>query len=213
MKLLYGDDFQTVDNWYTEGLDTVYPDGNGAMRIECIGSKQGGIGCHAFCKLDFPDNIIIEYNLLVSESNGLVITFIGMRGLGGEDLIDDLPRREGYFRDYVGEDAKVRSYHVSVSRYDDDGVHTGVCNWRRNPGIHLVGQGEDLCKKIGVKYAIRIEKRGPSCSLLVNGNAGPAFTDPDELPDEIPGPGKVGFRAIGSRVIAEVSQFRIFQAD
>ena len=163
----------------------------------------------AFFRPDLPDGIAVEYDLLVRESNGLVIAFVAVRGLGGEDMIADLPPRAGVFKDYVGEDALMRSYHVSVSRYDDTGAHTGVSNWRRNPGLHLMGQGEDLCKEIGRRYAIRIEKDGPRCALLVDGAPGPAFTDPGELPDAIPTVGKVGFRAIGSRVIAEVSGFRV----
>ena len=183
------------------------------MRLECIGSKQGSVGCQVFCRKDFPDGIAVEYDFLVQESNGLVITFVAMRGLNGEDIIEGLPPREGVFRDYVGEDARVQSYHESVSRYNDEGKHTGVCNWRRNPGLNMVGQGEDLCKQIGQRYAVRIEKAGKRCGLFVDGVPGPSFTDPDELPGEIPSEGKVGFRAIGSRVIADISNFRVVRME
>jgi hypothetical protein len=179
------------------------------MRIECIGSQQGGPGCQAFCRRDFPDGIALEYDLKVKTNNGLVITFVAMQGLEGEDIITDLPEREGVFADYVGADAPMRSYHVSVSRYDDDGTHTGVSNWRRNPGLNLVGQGDDLCKEIGRQYRIRIVKDGPHCQLGVDGTLAHEFTDPDELPDEIPSEGKIGFRAIGSKVIAEIGGLQV----
>lgn len=48
-------------------------------------------------------------------------------------LVTELPQREGIFRDYIL-NPNLRSYPVSVSRYDDKGVHTGVRyygNWRR----------------------------------------------------------------------------------
>ena len=209
MELIYSDDFHNLSDWHTEGEGEVFVEA-GAMHIHRIGGRQGGIGCHAFCREDFPDTIALEYELLVRESDGLLITFLAFRGLNGEDAIEDLPPREGFFKDYVGPDARARSYHVSVSRYDDDGVHTGVCNWRRNPGLNLMAQGEDLCKTIGSKYSLRMEKRGSSCALFVDGLPGPSFVDPGDLADEVPSTGKIGFRAIGSRVIVEIRKFRVY---
>ena len=205
---LFVDSFHALDHWHHEGGGNLYVD-SGTLRVECVGSLQGGVGCMAFCHEDFPDGIAVEYDLVVRESDGLLITFVAMRGLNGEDMLTDLPPRRGEFRDYTGDNARMRSYHVSVSRYDDTGAHTGVSNWRRNPGLHLMAQGPDLCKEIGRSYAIRIEKDGPRCALFVDGEPGPAFADPGELPDALPGAGKVGFRAIGSRVIAEVRGFRV----
>jgi len=209
-EVLFQDDFTTgLDHWHHEGAGRIHVPEPGTLRIECIGSRQGGAGCQAFCRRDFPDGIAVEYDLLVERSNGLVITFVAMRGLEGEDMIEDLPPRPGVFADYTGADARMRSYHVSVSRYNDAGEHTGVSNWRRNPGLHLAGQGDDLCKEIGRRYSVRIVKDGPHCQLGVDGRLAHEFTDPDELPDEIPSGGKVGFRAIGSEVIAEIGDFRV----
>jgi len=206
--LIFTDDFDNLNSWVQEGGGNLYAR-DGAMRFECIASQQGGVGCMAFCRRDFPDHIAVEYDLVVRESNGLFITFVALRGINGEDFLRGLPPRSGEFRDYTGEDALARSYHVSVSRYDDAGIHTEVSNWRRNPGLHLMAQGMDLCKETGRTYAVRIEKDGPRCALFVDGRPGPAFVDPGELPDEMPGPGKIGFRAIGSRVIADVANLRV----
>jgi len=212
--VLFSDTFDTgLSNWHHEGighLDIVQSDdGQRAMRLDCTGSEQGGRGCHAFCTVDFPDHIAVEYDLLVRKSNGLVITFVAMKGLNGEDMITDLPPRQGFFDDYVGWDAKTKSYHVSVSRYDDEGVHTGVSNWRKNPGLQLMGQGSDLCKEIGKRYAIRIVKDGAHLQLGVDGVLAHEFTDSDTQGMTFPDSGKIGFRAIGSEVIAEVSRFRV----
>lgn len=211
-EVLFEDSFiEDLRNWYHEGVGTVQIIEPGTMRIDCTGSRQGGPGCQMFCRKDFPDGICIQYKLRVHQSNGLVITFVAMRGLNGEDIITDLPGRTGVFRDYVGQDAKMRSYHVSVSRYNDAGEHTGVSNWRRNPGLHLVGQGPDPCKEIGQEYSITIIKDGPHCQLGVDGKLAHEFTDPGELPDEIPTAGKIGFRAIGSKVIADIRGFRVIK--
>jgi hypothetical protein len=206
---MFRETFENLDNWRWEGGGKAFIVEPGVLRLDCAGSRQGGVGCMIFCRKDFPDRIAVEYDLLVRQSNGLVITFVAMRGLKGEDALTDLPPRAGIFGDYVGVAAAMRSYHVSVSRYGDDGVHSGVSNWRRNPGLHLMAQGQDLCKEIGRRYAIRIEKDGPRCALFVDGQPGPAFTDPGQLPDEIPTAGKIGFRAIGARVIADISNFRV----
>ena len=215
---LFRDDFtRGLDAWHHEGIgsiDTVtWDDGTRALRLDCTGSRQGGAGCHAFCRTDFPDRIAIEYDLLVHQSNGLVITFVAMQGLNGEDIISGLPAREGVFGDYVGDDALMKSYHVSVSRYDDEGTHTGESNWRKNPGLKLVGQGPDLCEQIGRRYAIRIVKQGPHCQLGVDGRLAHEFTDPDDTPELLPTAGKTGFRAIGSLVIADIANFRAIRLD
>ena len=208
-EVLFSDPFVKLKNWHKEGVGKLAIVEPGVLRIECVGSRQGGVGCMAFCRKDFPDGIAVEYDLVVKESDGLAIAFLAMQGRKGEDMIKDLPTRKGQFKDYIDKDGPLQSYHVSVSRYNDKGEHTGVSNWRRNPGLHLMGQGKDLCKAIGKTYAIRIEKDGPRCAIFVNGKPGPAFTDPMELPGPIPMAGKFGFRTIGTRVIAEIRNFRV----
>ena len=207
--ILFEDAFEDLDQWHLEGNKGACIVEPGVMRLDCTGSRQGGVGCMAFCRVDFPDHVAVEYDLLVRQSNGLVITFLALRGPGGEDMITGTPPREGMFIDYVGADAPIRSYHVSISRRNDVGEHTGTCNWRRNPGLHMMGQGPDLCEQIGRPYHIRIEKDGPRLALFVDDQPGPTFTDPLELPAPMPDGGKVGFRAIGSEVIADVSNFKV----
>jgi hypothetical protein len=209
-KVLYQDDFNGLENWHFEGLvEGVSNPRPGIMKLDCSGSEQGGAGCMAFCKRDFPDHISIEYDLYVEEKNGLVITFIAMAGLNGEDGITGVAPRTGVFRDYIGENASTRSYHVSISRYNDKAEHTGVSNWRRNPGLHLMGQGDDPCKEIRKWYHINIIKDGAHCALYVDGKLASEFNDPGEIDDEIPTSGKIGFRTIGSKAIAKISNFKV----
>jgi len=210
-RVLFTDDFTgALDNWYHEGGGRLAIERPGVMRVEIIGSQQGSVGCQALCRETFPDRIALEYDLKLLTKNGLLITFIAMAGLNGEDLIEGgLPPREGVFADYTGEDAVVKSYHVSVSRYDDQGQHTGVSNWRRNPGLHLMGQGEDRCREINRWYHVRIVKAGGHCQLQVNDRLAHQFTDPETLTTPMPTVGKIGFRAIGSNVQALVRNLRV----
>ncbi len=208
-KVLHEERFLNLDTWYHEGQGELKLDAPGTLRLEILGSKQGAEGSMAFCRTDFPDHIALEYDLKVLTPNGLVITFVAMEGLHGEDMIRDLPGRTGVFADYVGQDAKLKSYHVSVSRYDDQGVHTGVSNWRRNPGLNLMAQGPDLCQEINRWYRIRIVKDGPTVQLQVNGEVAHGFVDPQTLETALPTKGKIGFRAIGSEVKALVRNLRV----
>lgn len=210
-QVLYEEPFANLDNWHHEGQGELRLDADepSTLRLEIVGSKQGAEGSMAFCRTDFPDHIALEYDLKVLTPNGLVITFVAMQGLHGEDMIRDLPGRTGIFADYVGRDAKLKSYHVSVSRYDDRGVHTGVSNWRRNPGLNLMAQGPDLCQEIGQWYRIRIVKDGPTVQLQVNGEVAHGFVDPQTLESPLPTAGKIGFRAIGSEVKALVRNLRV----
>jgi hypothetical protein len=207
-KTLFEDNFANLDNWHHEGGGNLSQPEANLMQLNCIGSKQGKAGCMSFCKKDFPDNVCIEYDMRVVTSKGLLITFIASKGRNGEDMITELPAREGIFADYIF-NPKMRSYHLSVSRYNDKGEHTGVSNWRRNPGIFMMGQQEDLCKKINNWYHIAIIKKGGLLQLAVDGKLAGGFIDPDEIPELIPSDGKVGFRAIGSEVIAQIKNFKV----
>jgi hypothetical protein len=201
--------FENLDRWHLEGLTTGVSLQNGALRLACEGSRQGAEGVMAFCKLDFPDDIVLEYDLLVETHNGLLITFVGMQGLNGEDALTGVPPRSGVFNDYVGDNASTRSYHVSICRYDDKGEHTGVSNWRRNPGLHLLTSGPDLCRETGRTYRVRITKSGPQLAVYVDGQPGASVVDPQSLPGPIPTAGKIGFRAIGSSAVFRISNLRV----
>ena len=135
--------------------------------------------------------------------------FIAMKGINGADTITGVPKRTCIFADYIDKNASTRSYHVSLNRYEDNAEHTGLSNWRRNPGIHLMAQGQDPCKQIHTWYHVAIVKRGPTCKLYVDGKLASAFTDPQEIEDQIPTGGKIGFRAIGSRAVFKISNFKV----
>lgn len=208
---LFRDDFRNLENWRHEGAGRMVLDEKeaGTLRLECIGSEQGDIGTQAFCSRDFPDHIAVEFDLKILTNNGLVITFVAMKGAKGEDIFaEEMPKRTGLFADYV-QNQRLVSYHVSVSRYDDKGVHTGVSNWRRNPGLHLMKEGPDLCKMSDTWYRIRIVKDGKHVQLGVDGNVAHEFTDPEELKTPLPTGGKIGFRVIGADVRMLVRDFRV----
>ncbi len=206
--LIFSENFEDLRNWHHEGRGNLSQPDSGIMQINCIGSAQGGVGCMAFCNKTFPDNLCIEYDLKVLTTNGLIITFIACNGRRGEDMLTQLPARKGSFADYVY-NPDLRSYHISLSRYDDNGNHTGVSNWRRNPGLFLMGQQVDLCQKPQTWYHIKIVKADNLLQLWVNNLFAGGFRDKNEIPEPIPQQGKIGFRAIGSNVIAQIKNFKV----
>ncbi len=209
-KTIFTDEFKNLDNWQHEGIGFLNQPDSNIFQINCVGSSQGNEGCMAFCKTDFPDSIVIEYDLFIMETNGLVINFIAGQGRHGEDMLTELPERRGVFDDYI-RNPDLRSYHVSISRYDDSGKHTGVSNWRRNPGIFLMAQQPDLCKEPRVWYHIKILKLGSILQMWVDNNFAGGFEDLNEIPEPIPQSGKFGFRAIGSLVRAQVKNLQVFK--
>ena len=204
--VLFEESFKNLDRWHlegkTEGASIV--DG-GWLRLDCK-SKMGMHGVMAFCKQDFPDNVAIEFDFVCEKHNGLFITFIAMTDLKGGDALAVTPPRTGVFEDYYN---GTRSYHVSICSYEDDGKHTGVSNWRRNPGLNLMVSGKDLCTEANRKYHVKIIKRGPHCRVEVDGQPGAGFVDPQKLPGEIPAGGKFGFRAIGADAIFRVANVKV----
>src|SRR4051794_33890223 len=83
--VLLDEKFQNLDRWHLEGQkEAISIPEPGQLRLACE-STMGQVGAMAFCKEDFPDNIAIEYDLVVENHNGLLITFVAMKGVNGED--------------------------------------------------------------------------------------------------------------------------------
>lgn len=206
--LLYQDNFENLRAWHHEGRGHLSQPEPHVMQLNCVGSEQGGAGCMAFLKPDLPDSIVIEYDFQVLTTNGLLITFMASQGRRGEDMITELPERQGVFNDYIL-NPRLQSYHLSLSRYDDDGTHTGVSNWRRNPGIFLMAQQPDPCKIPKTWYHVTLVKAYDLLQLAIDGEQVGGFRDRHEIPTPIPRDGKIGFRAIGSRVIAQIKNLSV----
>src|SRR3954471_15757335 len=77
-NVLLEETFANLDRWHLEGMTQGVSIAKAEMRLACEGSQQGAVGTMAFLKESFPDNIAIEYDLLVENHNGLLITFIAM---------------------------------------------------------------------------------------------------------------------------------------
>jgi hypothetical protein len=215
LELLHEDDFAGgFAAWHHEGIGTIGAGAGGAMRLHCIGSRQGAAGCMAFFRPTLPDQVAIEYTVTILSQGGLMINYLACRGLHGEDLIADrdrLPPRTGIMRNYWDAAFGLQSYHVSVSRFNDQGEHTRTSNWRRNPGTMLVGHGTDPMTQLGRPYRVRVTKDRGHCQFYVDGQFAHACLDRDISRLPVPDYGKFGFRLIGADVAAEIADFRVYR--
>ena len=169
----------------------------------------------AFFRPTLPDQVALEYDLTVRSHGGLVINYLAMRGINGEDLIADrekLPARTGIMANYWSATWGLQSYHVSISRFDDQGRHTETSNWRRNPGLLLVGHGIDPVQEIDRRYHLRLTKDYGHCQLYADGRFAHGFID-HHAASPIPDTGKFGFRLIGSDVEADIAAFRAYRIE
>jgi len=214
--LVEQDSFKDLGNWYHEGAGQLEPIEGGGMRMGCLGSRQGGPGCMAFFRPDLPDGIAVTYDLVVNSHGGLIINYLAMRGLDGEDLIADTVRlkpRTGATNNYSAAYWGLQSYQLSYSRFSDEGHHCETSDWRRNPGGLLAGHGVDPVTEIGRRHTIRVTKDFGCLQLYVDGLFAHGMIDRSEGRHPIPDWGKFGFRLIGSNISADVFDFRVHRVD
>jgi hypothetical protein len=213
-ELLHGDDFADFAQWHHEGVGEIQRGPDGAMRLRCLGSVQGSRGCMTFFRPTLPDQVAIEYDIALRSAGGLVINYLAIRGLRGEDLIEDrakLPPRTGVMRDYWCHEQGLQSYHLSFCRFNDKGEHTQTSNWRRNPGGLMVGHGVDPVTQIGRRFHVRLTKDRGSCQFYADERFAHGFVDWRSHPLPIPDHGKFGFRLVGADVSADFWNFRVYR--
>jgi hypothetical protein len=200
-------------DWLHEGIGKILPtpDARG-IDLACLDSKQGAQGCMAFFKSPLPDHIAISYELTVHSQRGLVINYLALRGLAGENPFDpasQLPPRTGIMANYWASEFGLQSYHLSFSRYNDKGIHTGTANIRRNPGGYLVGHGIDPVRLTGTPFHVRITKDLGAIQLFINDQLAIASVDHATNMGPIPDQGYFGFRLVGSDVRITIKDFAV----
>jgi hypothetical protein len=203
-KLIYEDNFATLDNWLPEGPHTVEAKNN-KLRIKTTGDE---IGQYVWLKKDVPNDFRIEFDFTPSENSqekSFYLIFFCQRGTKGEDIISDemqnnyLPAQSWKpfqdFDKYVSEatrkdfhESRIRGYHTSFLRGE-----SATCNLRKNPGLILLKQqilNEKLPK--AQKAHIVLSKIGGHICLEVNSKVFMDYTDAQDIHVG----GRIGFRAV-----------------
>ena len=158
-------DADSVKDWRMEGPgDLSFKDG--WMHMRSPGEKMH----HVFwCPKRFPESFIARWEAQNLETDaGLCIVFFAAAGRdGGSIFADDLPERDGNFRQYTR--GAIRCYHTSYYANAAHNPDRRQTNLRKNPGFHLVQEGaEGIPTESEKVHTITLAKDGNHIRLWVD---------------------------------------------
>ena len=175
----------------------------------------------------FPSDYELHFGAAPnSTEHGLCIVFMSTMALDGAPSIFalSLPPRNGDYTRYTK--GALAGYSDSYYRgapqplpqnetfHCDLNPH-GNCtaNMRKNPGFHLVQQGDDLVihrtPKDGIAFEIVLRKVGGNIAVTVDGVLSLAWTDNSSIPL---GGGFIGLRQMASMGIGTYTHFEVYTA-
>lgn len=193
-ELFYANPFASADqlkNWKMEGPGRMQFD-DGWMTMD----SPGGAGHIVnWCPVVFPDSFVAEWDVQHLEKGlGLCIVFIAAEGLNGEDIFaPSLPKRTGVFEQYVN--GAIRNYHVSYYANPDDAPDRQSANVRKNPGSHLVLEGDEGIPTASMAiHHMRLVKDHGHIMMFDDGRKFVDWTDDGQALGPIYGEGKIGLR-------------------
>ncbi|MFW6171211.1 MAG: DUF1961 family protein, partial [Planctomycetota bacterium] len=151
---------------------------------------------HVFwCPRRFPKSFIAQWQAQNQETDaGLCIVFFAAAANDGRSILaDDLPKRDGTFNQYTR--GAIRCYHASYYANAAHNPDRQQTNLRKNPGFHLVQEGEDGIPTRSEKiHTVTLAKQGPHVRLWVDDRKVIEWTDTGQTGGEPHGDGFIGFR-------------------
>ncbi|MBD3267995.1 DUF1961 family protein, partial [bacterium] len=193
-KLLYHAAMNRVDSvsdWLMEGPGQVsFKDG--WMHMQSPNEEMH----HVFwCPKRFPENFIAQWEAQNMETDaGLCIVFFAAAGLDGQRIFsEELPKRDGNFKQYTK--GKIRCYHTSYYANAAHNPDRQQTNLRKNPGFHLVREGEEgIPTESEDIHTITLAKEGSHIRLWVDERKVIDWTDEGKVGGRPHGDGYIGFR-------------------
>lgn len=155
-KLIFQDNFDNnLENWKKEGIGEIQITSEGKAVLS-LGEESQGMALWAL--KDINDDFQLEFKLQIPSINGFFIIIICAQGLNGEDVVDELPERNGTLEEYSKGD--IRSYHISSHCYTSEGLQIPGSKMRKNPGHLLLSKSAvDPCTG-SRNYYIDVVKTG-----------------------------------------------------
>jgi hypothetical protein len=201
-NLIYTNSLDTEENlknWVLEGPGTISFEENSMILHSQIPNPPDMSTGHFnyWCPIDFPDNIIIEWEMKPLTELGVCHLFFAAKGQNGEDIFDSsLSERNGHYVQYHS--GELNNYFViyysNLEQMRTSNMATTSILKSNNPALLSLGQ-------IGIKpgykkfYKIRLIKESGHIQLQVNNKVCNDFTDTG---NDRWGPvyvgGKIGFR-------------------
>ncbi|MBD3265311.1 DUF1961 family protein [bacterium] len=181
----------SVSDWVMEGPGQVsFKDG--WMHMQSQNEEMH----HVFwCPKRFPENFIAQWEAQNMETDaGLCIVFFAAAGLNDQNIFsEDLPERNGVFKQYTK--GQIRCYHTSYYANAAHNPDRQQTNLRKNPGFHLVQEGEEgIPTKSEDIHTITLAKEGSHIRLWVDDHKVIDWTDEGKTGGKPHGDGYIGLR-------------------
>jgi len=205
-QVLFRDDFETIENWFIEGDEGRAEIADGSLRVVSTSHKKG---IHAWFRPDLPGDVWIEYDMTVHSPKGFALVFFSTHTSKNQDILTDLPPRDGSFGQYVN-NPQILGYHLSVHRYGTESWVQGA-NLNKNPGKTLIQRNAvDPCppSEDDRTHHLTLVKTGRRIQFFADDRPVLFYIDDDPKPYD---GGKFGFRQIYLSTISYDS-LRIYQA-
>ena len=193
-ELLYQtlmDQPESVSDWVMEGPGQVTFE-DGWMHMHSPDEEMH----HVFwCPQRFPASFVARWQAQNMETDaGLCIVFFAAAGLEGQSIFsDDLPERDGTFRQYTK--GSLRCYHTSYYANAAHNPDRRQTNLRKNPGFHLVQKGrEGIPTESSRIHTITLAKQEDHIRLWVDDRKVIDWVDTGEAGGGPHGDGFIGLR-------------------
>lgn len=204
-----------VSGWVKEGELHVSFSELGMELSNKLDPEEHGDHAHwlFWCKEEFPDEVVIEWEFTPLEEPGLCMFFFAANGSEGRDLFaKDLQQRTGYYPQYHSGD--IHTLHLSYFRrkWDEErAFHT--CNLRKSAGFHLVAMGADPIpnvEDVQESFQIKLIKYKEYVSFSINDLEVLTWKDDGSTGDILTN-GRIGFRQMAP-MRARYKNLKVYQA-
>ncbi|MDQ0231364.1 hypothetical protein J2S19_002647 [Metabacillus malikii] len=218
-KCLYENPLSSLDyvnDWVLEGKANVTIMDNSLQLENRLEADKYGDKAHFvfWCPVQFPDEIIIEWEFSPLREPGLCMLFFSAAGRDGEDLFDDsLPKRTGMYPEYHS--GGIDAYHLSYFRHkhrEERAFRT--CNLRKSFGFHLVASGADPLPPVEdaiSPYYMKLVKYHNHIQFYINELLVLDWQDDGKTYGKVHKDGKIGFRQMAP-MKAAYSNLKIYEA-
>lgn len=167
-----------------------------------------------WCKKDFPDHIVIEWEFRPLQEPGLAMLFFAATGKQSEDIFSShLPKRTGHYPEYHS--GEINTFHLSYFRRKwAEERSFCTCNLRKSSGFHLVCQGADPIPStadVQTAYKLQVVKYERIIQFSINDLVVLEWEDDGEMFGPLLTSGKIGFRQMAP-LKASYRNFKVYKA-
>ena len=182
---------ESTEGWIMEGPGKVWFE-DGWMHMKSPEMENH----HVFWSPKrYPESFIAQWQAQnLNTKAGLCIVFFSAAGLDGQSVFsDDLSIRDGSFSQYHSGD--LRNYHISYYANTPRVPDRGRANLRKNPGFHLVQDGDEgIPTESDAIYTVTLVRNGAHIRMWIDDRKILDWFDKGEVAGELHGDGYIALR-------------------